>query len=101
MPVRATGRALTVNETEGFVRVVADDDVEFMLGAQIVGPEASELVAELALAIEMGATLEDVAGTIHTHPTLAEAVMRRPQQHAAKRFTRAENGGLVREGTLR
>ncbi len=74
MPVRASGRALTVNEPDGFVRVVADADEEFLLGAQIVGPEASELIAELGLAIEMGARLEDVAGTIHTHPTLAEAV---------------------------
>ncbi|WP_101298097.1 dihydrolipoyl dehydrogenase [Halegenticoccus soli] len=75
MPFNASGRALTTNHTEGFVRVVADDDAGFLLGAQIVGPEASELVAEVALAIEMGATLEDVAATIHTHPTLAEAVM--------------------------
>jgi dihydrolipoamide dehydrogenase len=75
MPFRASGRALTTNHAEGFVRVVADEPSGFVLGAQIVGPEASELIAELALAIEMGATLEDVAATIHTHPTLAEAVM--------------------------
>jgi len=74
MPMRANGRALTVNEREGFVRVVADADEEFLLGAQIVGPEASELIAELGLGIEMGARLEDIAGTIHTHPTLSEAV---------------------------
>ncbi|KTG19977.1 dihydrolipoyl dehydrogenase [Haloferax profundi] len=75
MPFRASGRALTTGHADGFVRIVADDDSGFILGAQIVGPEASELVAEVALAIEMGATLEDVASTIHTHPTLAEAVM--------------------------
>ncbi|MDS0220446.1 dihydrolipoyl dehydrogenase [Haloarcula sp. S1AR25-5A] len=74
MPFRANGRALTVDEREGFVRVVADADEEFLLGAQIVGPEASELIAELGLGIEMGARLEDIAGTIHTHPTLSEAV---------------------------
>jgi dihydrolipoamide dehydrogenase len=74
-PMRASGRALTMDESEGFVRVVADADSEFVLGAQIVGPEASELVAEFALAIELGAQLEDVISTIHTHPTLAEAVM--------------------------
>jgi dihydrolipoamide dehydrogenase len=74
MPMRASGRALTLDATDGFVRVVADADTEFILGAQIVGPEASELIAELGLAIEMGATLEDVAATIHTHPTLGEAV---------------------------
>ncbi|KAB1197778.1 MULTISPECIES: dihydrolipoyl dehydrogenase [Haloferax] len=75
MPFRASGRALTTGHADGFVRIVADEDSGFVLGAQIVGPEASELVAEVALAIEMGATLEDVASTIHTHPTLAEAVM--------------------------
>jgi dihydrolipoamide dehydrogenase len=74
MPLRASGRSLTLNEREGFVKVVADAETEFVLGAQIVGPEASELVAELALAIELGATLEDVAATIHVHPTLSEAV---------------------------
>jgi dihydrolipoamide dehydrogenase len=75
MPFRASGRALTTGHSDGFVRVVADADAEFVLGAQIVGPKASELVAEVTLAIEMGATLEDVASTIHVHPTLAEAVM--------------------------
>jgi dihydrolipoamide dehydrogenase len=74
MPFNASGRALTVGETDGFVRIVASAD-GFVLGAQIVGPEASELIAEPTLAIEMGATLEDVAATVHTHPTLSEAVM--------------------------
>jgi dihydrolipoamide dehydrogenase len=74
MSLRANGRALTLNEREGFVRVVADADTEFLLGAQIVSPEASELVAEVGLGIELGARLEDVAGTIYTHPTLSEAV---------------------------
>jgi dihydrolipoamide dehydrogenase len=75
MSLRASGRALTMNESEGFVRVVADEPSGFVLGAQIVAPEASELVAEMALAVEMGATLEDVAATIHVHPTLSEATM--------------------------
>ena len=74
MPLRASGRALTLDEREGFVRVVADGENGFVLGAQIVAPDASEMVAELALAIEMGATLEDVAATVHIHPTLSEAV---------------------------
>lgn len=74
MPLRASGRALTMAETDGFVRIVADAESEFVLGGQIVAPEASELIAELGLAIEFGATLEDVAATIHTHPTLSEAV---------------------------
>jgi dihydrolipoamide dehydrogenase len=75
MPMQASGRALTLGESEGFVRVVADDDAGFILGAQVVAPEASEMIAEFGLAIEMGATLEDIAATIHTHPTLGEAVM--------------------------
>ena len=74
-PFRASGRALTTGESDGFVRIVAEEEAGFVLGAQIVGPEASELIAECALAVEMGATLEDVASTVHTHPTLAEAVM--------------------------
>ena len=75
MPFDASGRAMTTGHTDGFVRIVADADSGFVLGAQIVGPEASELIAEAALAVELGATLEDVASTVHTHPTLAEAVM--------------------------
>lgn len=74
MPLRSSGRALTLDETDGFVRVVADVEHETVLGAQIVAPEASELIAELGLAVELGATLTDLAGTIHTHPTLSEAV---------------------------
>ncbi|PSQ04209.1 dihydrolipoyl dehydrogenase [Halobacteriales archaeon QS_6_71_20] len=75
MPFDASGRALTTDHAEGFVRLVADEDTGFVLGGQIVGPDAAELIAEVALAVEMGATLEDVAATIHTHPTLAEATM--------------------------
>ena len=85
MPLRASGRALTLDEREGFVRVVADSATGFVLGGQIVGPEASELVAELALAVEMGATLEDVASTVHVHPTLSEAV------HEAAKGARGES----------
>ncbi|AGB39544.1 dihydrolipoyl dehydrogenase family protein [Natronococcus occultus] len=74
-PFRASGRALTTGESDGFVKIVADQEEGYVLGAQIVGPEASELIAELGLAIELGATLEDVASTVHTHPTLSESVM--------------------------
>jgi dihydrolipoamide dehydrogenase len=73
-PLRASGRALTLDESDGFVRVVADAESEFLLGAQVVAPEASELLGELGLAVEMGAQLRDVAATVHTHPTLSEAV---------------------------
>lgn len=75
MPMRASGRALTLGETDGFVRVVANGSSGAVLGAQLVCPDASELAAELALAIETEATLEDIATTVHTHPTLTEAVM--------------------------
>ncbi len=75
MPMRASGRALTMNESEGFVRLVGDGETGTLLGAQVVAPEASELIAEIGLAIELGATIEEVADTIHTHPTLSEATM--------------------------
>ncbi len=71
----ALGRALVLDRPEGFVKVVADRGSKLLLGATIAGAEASNLVAQAALAIEMGATLEDVARTVHAHPTLAEAFM--------------------------
>ena len=74
-PFAGLGRAMTTGETEGFVRVVVDGDTKELLGVQIVGPEASDLIAEAALAIEMGAFADDVGLTIHAHPTLAEAFM--------------------------
>jgi dihydrolipoamide dehydrogenase len=72
-PFAASGRALSLTETDGFVKVIADGDR--VVGVQIVGPEASELIAEAAFALEMMASPEDVAMTIHAHPTLAEGVM--------------------------
>ncbi|AJS59557.1 dihydrolipoyl dehydrogenase [Paenibacillus sp. IHBB 10380] len=69
------GRALALRETEGLVKIVADQTSGIVMGAQIVGVEASTLVSELALAIEMGATVEDLAMTIHPHPTLGEVIM--------------------------
>lgn len=71
----ANGRAVSLNAAEGFVKIVADADTGLVLGTQIVGLEASNLIAELGLAIEMGATLEDISLTIHAHPTLGEIVM--------------------------
>ncbi|MFD1589369.1 dihydrolipoyl dehydrogenase [Halorientalis brevis] len=75
MPLQANGRALTVEATDGFVRVVADAATERVLGAQIVAPNASELIGEIALALEVSADLSTLAGTVHTHPTLSEAIM--------------------------
>ncbi|MBW9051219.1 dihydrolipoyl dehydrogenase [Rhizobium mesosinicum] len=74
-PFSANGRAMTMLAEEGFVRVVARADTNLVLGLQAVGAEVSELSAAFALAIEMGARLEDIAGTIHAHPTRSEAVM--------------------------
>jgi dihydrolipoamide dehydrogenase len=74
-PFAANGRALSLLEPDGFVKIVADAKTDEVLGVHMVGPEVTELVAEAALAIEMGATTEDVARTIHAHPTLPEAVM--------------------------
>jgi dihydrolipoamide dehydrogenase len=74
-PFAASGRALSRNETEGFVKVVADRRTDAVLGVHMVGPDVSELISEAALALEMGATAEDLASTIHPHPTLPEAVM--------------------------
>ena len=71
----ALGRALSAGEPEGFVKIVSKGDDGLVLGVQIVGPEASNLISEVALAIEMGATVEDIALTIHPHPTLPEAIM--------------------------
>jgi dihydrolipoamide dehydrogenase len=69
------GRAMTQAETDGFVKVVADAETEQVLGVHIVGPGASDLISEGALALEMGAYLPDLALTVHPHPTLGEAVM--------------------------
>jgi dihydrolipoamide dehydrogenase len=74
-PYAANGRANSLNAGQGFVKLVADKETKTLLGAQIVGPEASNLIAELGLALEMGANLEDIALTIHAHPTLGEMVM--------------------------
>lgn len=71
----ALGRAIAIDHTEGFVKVVGDRKSKLLLGVTMAGPEASDLVAEAALALEMGAYLEDVALTIHAHPTLPEAFM--------------------------
>ncbi len=71
---RANGRAVGAATSDGLVKIVADDNGEWMLGAHIVGPNASELLGELVLAMEMQATMEDIATTVHLHPTLSEAV---------------------------
>jgi len=74
-PFAALGRALSVNDTEGFVKVVADAKTGELLGVHIVGNGASDLISEATLAIEMGAVADDLRLTIHPHPTLSEAIM--------------------------
>ncbi|KEO80987.1 dihydrolipoyl dehydrogenase [Tumebacillus flagellatus] len=74
-PFAANGRALTTNDGDGFCTVVAEAQTGVVLGVHIVGPEASTLIGEATLALEMGATLEDFHLTVHPHPTLTEVLM--------------------------
>jgi dihydrolipoamide dehydrogenase len=74
-PFIANGKAVAMNSVEGEVKIVGRSDTHELIGAQIVGPDASVMIAELALAIQYKLSIEDVAHTIHTHPTLAEATM--------------------------
>ncbi len=73
-PFAANGRAMTIESSDGFVRVVARRDNHLVVGWQAVGRAVSELASGFSQSIELGATLEDIAGTIHAHPTLGEAV---------------------------
>ncbi|MFB6166761.1 MAG: dihydrolipoyl dehydrogenase [Candidatus Nanohaloarchaea archaeon] len=70
----ASGRAMTLDDEQGFVKAVVDEESEALLGVHIVGPRASEMIPEATLAVEMGAVVEDIAGTVHPHPTLSEAL---------------------------
>lgn len=74
-PLGALGRAVIESATTGFAKLLFARDGGALLGAHLAGPRATELVAEMALAIEMGATSEDLALTVHAHPTFAEALM--------------------------
>jgi dihydrolipoamide dehydrogenase len=73
-PFTANGRARAQNNTDGFVKILADAATDRVLGVHMIGPSVGELVGEMALAIEFGATSEDIARTCHAHPTLTEAV---------------------------
>ncbi len=74
-PWSASGRAVAMNEKHGFTKLLTDTENGRILGAGIVGKDAGDLVSEIALAIEMGATAEDLALTIHPHPTISETIM--------------------------
>ncbi|MEK9966126.1 MAG: dihydrolipoyl dehydrogenase [Rhodospirillaceae bacterium] len=73
-PFSANGRARAANETDGFVKILSDAKTDRILGAHIIGPDAGTLIHEIVVAMEFGASAEDIARTCHGHPTLAEAV---------------------------
>ncbi|WP_430786212.1 dihydrolipoyl dehydrogenase [Virgibacillus flavescens] len=74
-PFAANGRALSLNDSDGFLKLITREDDGLVIGAQIAGPNASDMIAELGLAIEAGMTAEDIALTIHAHPSLGEITM--------------------------
>jgi dihydrolipoamide dehydrogenase len=73
-PFTANARARAMGDTDGFVKILADKRTDRILGAHIIGPDAGTLIAEIATAMEFGASSEDVARTCHAHPSLNEAV---------------------------
>jgi dihydrolipoamide dehydrogenase len=74
-PLAASGRARTMNESEGLIKLVADAKSDLLLGMHIVAPQAESMIGEGVIALEMGATLEDIGLSIHPHPTLTEGIM--------------------------
>ena len=74
-PFAANGRAVSMRETEGFIKIIARKSDHIVVGVHMVGPEVSQLISEATLALEMGTRLEDFATTIHPHPTLGETLM--------------------------
>ena len=74
-PFSVLGRAMSIRETDGFVKVIRDNKSDVVLGITICGPSASDLISEAVLALEMGATATDLALSVHPHPTLGEALM--------------------------
>jgi len=73
-PFLANSRAKAINEPEGFVKILADEKTDKVMGVHIIGPHAGEMIAEMAIAMEFGASSEDIARTCHAHPTFSEAV---------------------------
>ena len=73
-PFMANSRAKTINEPQGFVKILADEKTDKVLGTHIIGPNAGEMIAEIAIAMEFGASSEDIARTCHAHPTFSEAI---------------------------
>tara|TARA_B100000945_G_scaffold296979_1_gene275706 strand:+ start:343 stop:1743 length:1401 start_codon:yes stop_codon:yes gene_type:complete len=73
-PFLANSRAKAIDESEGFVKILAEDKTDKILGVHIIGPHAGEMIAEIGIAMEFGASSEDIARTCHAHPTFSEAV---------------------------
>jgi dihydrolipoamide dehydrogenase len=74
-PLQASGRALTLGQAEGLVKIIADAETDKVLGVQMVGPRVTELIAEATLAIQHGHTIHDIDLTMHAHPTMAESLL--------------------------
>ena len=73
-PFMANSRAKAINEPQGFVKILADEKTDKVLGAHIIGSNAGEMIAEIGIAMEFGASSEDIARTCHAHPTFSEAI---------------------------
>jgi len=73
-PFIANSRAKAINEPEGFVKILADEKTDKILGVHMIGPHVGEIIGEIAVAMEFGASSEDIARTCHAHPTFSEAV---------------------------
>jgi len=74
-PLRANGKALILNETDGMVKIVSDKKYGEILGVHIIGPHATDMISEAVLGINLEATVKELARAIHPHPTLSEAMM--------------------------
>lgn len=90
-PFRALGKAHAIGEIAGFIKIISEESSDKILGVHIIGPHASDLIHEAAVALKAGLTARDIAGTIHAHPTLSEGVMESAEDvhgeaiHAAKK----------------
>jgi dihydrolipoamide dehydrogenase len=83
-PFSACGKALAIGEDVGFVQMVVEEGTKQVLGAQIIGPHATDLITEVALAVRWKLTAEQIGTTIHAHPTLSESIME-AAEHACGR----------------
>ena len=72
-PFKASGRARAAEETDGFIKVLADPETDEILGVHMLGPRCSDIIAEAVLAMEYKASAEDIASVVHAHPTFTEA----------------------------